>query len=158
MKFGSLGSGGATNLQLAGSIGNGLQATLNVTATEVDLEVSPGAGSLLVWQGDGAANLWDETSTNWLFGGSPVDFGDGDFVIFNDTSTNFNVNLAGTLQPGSLTVDATNNFIFGGAGKISGALSLTKTNSGTLTILTTNDFNGVTAVSYTHLDVYKRQD
>jgi rhamnogalacturonan endolyase len=153
MKFGSLGSGGATNLQLAGSIGNGLQATLNVTATEVDLEVSPGAGSLLVWQGDGAANLWDETSTNWLFGGSPVDFGDGDFVIFNDTSTNFNVNLAGTLQPGSLTVDATNNFIFGGAGKISGALSLTKTNSGTLTILTTNDFNGVTVIAQGTLQI-----
>jgi autotransporter-associated beta strand protein len=147
VKFGSLGSGGAANFQLAGSIGNGLQAAINVTATEVDLEVSPGAGSMLVWQGDGSANLWDETSVNWLLDGDPVDFGDGDFAIFNDTSTNTVVNLAGALQPGSITMDATNNYTFSGAGKISGALSLTKTNSGTLIVLTTNDYNGVTAIA-----------
>ena len=147
IQFGSLGSGGAANFQLAGSIGNGLQAALNVTATEVDLEVSPGAGSLLVWQGDGSANLWDTASINWLFGGVPVNFGNGDFAVFNDTSTNTVVNLAGSLQPGSVTVNAANNYTFTGAGKISGALSLTKTNSGALTILTANDYNGVTTIA-----------
>lgn len=147
IQFGSLGSGGAANFQLAGSIGNGLQAALNVTVTEVDLDVSPGAGSSLVWQGDGLANLWDATSTNWLFGSTLVDFGDGDYAVFNDTSTNTVVNLAGSLQPGSVTVDAANNYTFAGAGKISGALSLTKTNSGVLIILTANDYNGVTAIA-----------
>jgi len=147
IQFGSLGSGGAANFQLAGSIGNGLQAALNVTATEVDLDVSPGVGSLLVWQGDGSANLWDTASINWLFGGVPVNFGNGDFAVFNDTSTNTVVNLTGSLQPGSVTVNAANNYTFTGAGKISGALSLTKTNSGALTILTANDYNGVTTIA-----------
>jgi len=147
IQFGSLGSGGTTNFQLAGSIGNGLQAAINVTSGEVDLEVSPGAGSLLVWQGDGSANFWDATSANWLLDGDLVDFGDGDFAIFNDTSTNTVVNLVGVLQPGSVTVNAANGYTFTGAGKISGALSLTKTNSGTLTILTANDFNGVTTIA-----------
>jgi autotransporter-associated beta strand protein len=145
--FGSLGSGGAANFQLAGAIGNGLQAAINVTATEVDLDVSPGAGSSLVWQGDGSANLWDTASINWLFGSAWVDFGNGDFAVFNDTSTNPVVNLTGSLQPGSVTVDAINNYTFGGAGKISGALSLTKTNSGALIILTANDYNGVTTIA-----------
>ena len=76
-----------------------------------------------------------------------MDFGNGDFAVFNDTSTNPVVNLTGSLQPGSVTVDAINNYTFGGAGKISGALSLTKTNSGALIILTANDYNGVTTIA-----------
>jgi rhamnogalacturonan endolyase len=147
IQFGSLGSGGPANFQLAGSIGNGLQAAINVTATEVDLDISPGAGSSLVWQGDGSANLWDATSANWLLGGDLVDFGDGDFAVFNDASTNTVVNLVGAMQPGSITVDAANNYTLTGAGKISGALSLFKTNSGTLAILTANDYSGVTTIA-----------
>ena len=146
IKFGALGSGGAANLQWLGSVGNGLQGAISVTATEVDLVVSPGAGSSLVWQGDGAANLWDQTSTNWIYGNALSDFGDGDFAIFNDATTNNVVNLTGTLQPGSITVDATNNYIIAGSGSIFGALVLTKTNSGALIILTTNFFNGVTTI------------
>ncbi|MGD0259257.1 MAG: polysaccharide lyase family protein [Verrucomicrobiota bacterium] len=147
IKFGSLGSGGAANFQLGGFFGNGVEAAINVTATEVNLVVSPGVGSLLVWQGDGSANLWDTTSSNWLLGGNLVDFGNGDFAVFNDTSTNTVVNLTGSLQPVSVTVNATNNYTFTGAGAISGALAVTKTNSGTWIVLTTNVYSGVTTIA-----------
>jgi autotransporter-associated beta strand protein len=147
IRFGSLGSGGASNLQLAGNAGNGLQAALNVTTTEVDLVVSPGAGNTLVWQGDGGANLWDSISANWLLGAAPVDFGNGDFAVFNDSATNNIVNLSGALQPGFVTVNSTNNYTFTGAGRLSGAFSLTKTNTGTLIVATTNDYNGLTTIA-----------
>jgi rhamnogalacturonan endolyase len=144
--FGSLGSGGAANFLLGGGVGNGVQAAISVTATEVDLVVSPGAGSSVVWQGDGSANLWDTVSTNWIFDGNLVAFGNGDFAIFNDTATNLAVNLTGLLQPGSIVVNSTNNYTFSGVGAISGSLALNKTNSGTLIVLTANNCDGVVTI------------
>ncbi|HEX4342477.1 MAG TPA: hypothetical protein VH255_03750, partial [Verrucomicrobiae bacterium] len=125
---GSVGSGTAANFQLSGSPGAGLQAAVNVTATGVDLIVSANAADR-IWVGDGAANLWDLVSTNWLEAGLPDVFTNGNFVIFDDSSTNPTVNLVGALQPADVTVSAAGDYVFSGAGKLSGALSLTKTNS-----------------------------
>jgi hypothetical protein len=100
----------------------------------------------LVWSGDGAANLWDLVSTNWLDAATRTVFTNGAFVVFDDTSSNATVNLAGALQPAFVTVNTATNYVFAGAGKISGTLTLTKTNSGRLIVLTTNDYNGVTTL------------
>ena len=116
-----------------------------MTATGVDLVVMQSAGKI-VWAGDGAANLWDLISTNWLDAGTPIAFTNGDFVVFDDTSTNDLVNLTGALQPAFVTVDSATSYTFAGTGKITGTVTLTKTNSGTLLVLTTNDFNGVTTI------------
>ena len=138
---GSVGSGGATNFQVATPPGFTLQAAVSVTATGVDLLVMQGAEKV-VWHGDGAANLWDLVATNWITAGVPVAFTNAELAVFDDTSTNYWVNLAGALQPAFVTVAAATNYTFAGAGKISGTLTLTKTNAGSLTILTTNDFAG----------------
>ena len=149
----SVGSGGTNNLRLTGSPGPGLQAAFNLTATGLDLVVSPSGGADRLWVGDGSANLWDSTSLNWLNAGYPDLFTNGTFVTFDDSSTNQTVNLAGALAPAAVMVDAAANYVFQGPGKITGTVSFTKTNSGTLTILTTNDYNGVTTIAQGTLQV-----
>ncbi len=103
----------------------------------------------LKWTGNGGNNTWDEgITTNWLNGASPDLFYFFDTLLFDDTgSANPPVNLVGSLTPASLTVNATQDYTFSGSGKISGYGPLTKTNSGTLTILTTNDFAGPTVIA-----------
>ena len=147
MTFGALGAGDANNFQLIGSPGSGLQATLSVTANGVDLIISQSGGAARVWFGDGSANAWDFATTNWLNAGLPDAFTNGTFVTFDDTSTNQIVNLPIAVQPAAVTVDAAANYVFQGAGKITGTVAFTKTNSGTLTILNANDYNGVTTIA-----------
>jgi autotransporter-associated beta strand protein len=148
IKFGSLGSGGAANFQMTGTLGASLQSTISVTGTEVDLIVSAVGGTQRTWVGDGSINAWDYMTTNWLNSGTLDVFSDGNFVSFDDTgSVNPPVNLTTTLQPAAVLVNAAANYTFSGSGKISGAGALTKTNSGALTILTANDYSGVTIIS-----------
>jgi rhamnogalacturonan endolyase len=143
---GSVGSGGAGNFQILTAPGSGLQAAISVTATGVDLVVTQ-SSERIVWLGDGAANAWNLVSTNWLDAGLPVVFTNGNFVVFDDTSTNRLINLVGALPPALVTVAAAADYTFAGAGKITGTVTFTKTNSGALTLLTTNDYNGVTTIA-----------
>ena len=148
IQCGSLGSGSTNNFLLTGTLGSSLQAVINVTSTEVDLIVSAAGGTQRIWIGDGSANNWDYSTTNWLNGTAPDFFNDGNFVTFDDTgSQSPPVNLATTLQPAAVFVNAAGNYIFSGVGKISGTGTLTKTNSGVLTILTTNNYTGVTTIN-----------
>src|SRR6185312_2208977 len=68
---------------------------------------------------------------------------------FNDVgAANTNVNIPGIVDPASILVDSTAHYTWSGIGSISGSgTGLTKTNSGTLTILTTNSFSGPTLIS-----------
>ena len=103
----------------------------------------------LTWLGDGVNNIWDNgTNANWVNTGLPDWFYFGDTVRFDDSgSTNPPVSVKGAVSPANVIVDATNNYSFGGNGKISGTSGLLKTNSGTLTISTTNDYTGVTTIA-----------
>ena len=73
----------------------------------------------------------------------------GDAVQFDDTLTNdfvnpqpTNINLTGTFYPYPVTVDSTLPYSFTGVGGITGPTYLLKTNSGSLTLLTSNSFTG----------------
>ena len=147
IKFGSLGSGGAANFQVTGALGASLQGAVSVTASEVDLVVSQTGGTQRTWAGDGAANAWDYTTTNWLNGEVLATFSDGDFVTFDDTGSQTPaVNLTAALQPAAVLVNAAGNYTFAGAGGITGTATLTKTNAGTLTLLNTNNYSGITII------------
>jgi autotransporter-associated beta strand protein len=102
----------------------------------------------LTWQGTNGSS-WDLTTTNWLNNSSADKFYNLDNVTFNDNSTNGAINLAVTLQPGSILV--TNNtlaYTFGGDGELTGAGTLTKSGAGTLSILVTNaSYTGNVVVS-----------
>ena len=118
----------------------------NLVTKEIDLVVTANPASL-VWAGDGSANNWNTTSSNWVNVVVRDKFFTGDSTTFDDTSTNPVVSLVGSLSPAAVTVNATSNYTFSGSGKITGSTGLTKTNTGTLTVLTTNDYTGTTTIS-----------
>ncbi len=91
----------------------------------------------LVWAGDGSANVWDNGVMNWRRNGTPVAYGSGDFLTFDDSGSNTpNITLTNGAAGGSILVDATKNYTFAGTGAF--ILSpVTKRGSGTLTIATT---------------------
>ena len=102
----------------------------------------------LTWKGDGSVNAWDGITANWSNGVTTVLFNSGDNVTFNDTgSQSPAVNITAAQSPNSVTVNATGNYIFSGAGKITGLTGLTKSNTGTLTLLTANDYSGSALLS-----------
>jgi fibronectin-binding autotransporter adhesin len=115
------------------------QIALVMTGTRMPLS--------LAWRGAGGSS-WDAgISSNWLAGSTVERFQNMDAVRFDYTGIALpSVNLTGTLAPASVTVNATASYTFAGNGCISGPTGLTKTNSGTLTILTTNDYTGVTTL------------
>ena len=131
---------------------NGSLANLAISGASGTLTNPPGAIAILVdatrpptglvWAG--LNNQWDTgTSTSWLNEGAPDKFLFGDDVMFDDTGSSVStLNLVGELTPSSVTVDSGLNYTFAGSGRITGATSLVKTNGGTLTINTTNDFTG----------------
>ncbi|HTY86453.1 MAG TPA: autotransporter-associated beta strand repeat-containing protein [Candidatus Acidoferrum sp.] len=138
-------TGGLTNLVVVGANG-ALTNPPGAIALSVDNNRAPAS---LVWLGNAGNNTWD-TGTNaaWRNGANQDWFYFGDSVLFDDSgSTNPPVTVAGTVSPAFVTVNATKNYNFNGNGKISGTTGLTKTNSGTLTIATTNDYTGVTTIA-----------
>lgn len=102
--------------------------------------------SSLTWRGGDAANAWDVGGAfNWSDGANLVVYSDAANVFFDQSgSNNSPVLLTGNLLPGSVTVNATKNYSFNSSsgGSLGGAMSLTKSGSGTLTITTSNAFSG----------------
>jgi fibronectin-binding autotransporter adhesin len=142
----------------------GTEANLNVTGngsrltfTPVPVSTTPGTIQVLVggsgpvavtWIGNVDSN-WDLNATqNWRNPAlNPEKFFNLDQVTFDDTSTNVNdVQLVGTLSPGSVTVNAARNYTFAGSGTIAGSGNLTKNGFGTLTLVANNTYSGTTDI------------
>jgi rhamnogalacturonan endolyase len=110
-------------------------------------------GRNLIWRGGNSANSWDLAATNWVISSNsaPTAFTNGDNVTFDDTGgPNFSVNINSIIQPGSVTVAATNNYTFNGAagvGALTGPMQLIKSGPGTLTINNTNNVGGAVQLS-----------
>jgi fibronectin-binding autotransporter adhesin len=104
----------------------------------------------LTWKGDGNGNVWNVNSTpNWLNPAlSPSYFNQGDTVTFNDSgSNNTAIVLATAVQPASVTVNATKDYTFAGAGSIAGTNSLTKSGSGKLSLAVPGTYSGATTIA-----------
>jgi len=145
---GGITSGSASNLVWGGTL-NRQSVTFNTTTTPGSITMTvAGAAANLIWTGTNGNN-WDvQTTTNWNNSGTADKFFAGDNVTFNDTSSNGNVTISGSLQPGSLIVN--NNFTaytFSGTGQIGGQTGLLKSGAGTLTISNTNSYTGGTIIS-----------
>ncbi len=141
-------TGGLNNLQvsLVGALGI---LTNPPGAIEVIVTPPPRGPTNLTWVGNSVVNNWDiNTSTNWVNDSRFFTFLNGDTVTFDDTGlANPNVNLGATVQPAAVSVNSTGNYTISGIGDIDGSASLTKTNTGTLTILTTNTYSGPTTIA-----------
>lgn len=137
-------SGSLANFAIAGVSGT-LTNPPGAIAILVDAQRPP---ATLTWLGNGVNNLWDTgTNVNWLNEGVPDKFLFLDDVVFDDSgSTAPAVNLIGDQTPNSVTVASDVNYTFSGTGKITGTTGLVKTNAGTLTINTANDYTGPTII------------
>ena len=107
------------------------------------------APASLVWKGNNASKptFWDVvTTTNWSNGGTPDLFYSGDNVLFDNTaSTNFVDIQGGSIQPGNIVVNSTNDYTINGI--IAGAATLTKGGTGTLLLTNNNTYSGLTLIT-----------
>ena len=127
----------------------GLEADLidNTGNGSIDLVVTSVAD--LIWKGNNGA-LWDVNSTtNWLLDAVAEKYLEGDRVLFNDSATGpTDVILDSLVLPGAVAFDnASKDYSLTGTGGIGGTIGLTKSNTGTATIATTNTYTGATTVS-----------
>ena len=161
--------GSIANFSL-GSLPPGVVATLvnNTANTSIDINITS-SGQNLVWSGfDTNTGLisanWDiATTTNWMLYGttSSARYQEytttttvGDPVRFDDTLTNdtvnfvtpTNINLTATVRPFKVVVDTTLPYSIGGVGSLTGAGSLIKSNTGSITLGTSNSYTGGTFV------------
>ncbi|MFD0896037.1 autotransporter-associated beta strand repeat-containing protein [Luteolibacter ambystomatis] len=140
-------TGSEANLSLSGLPADTRQSFALSTATianAVTLDVT-GNGANLVWSGGLAGNAWDLHNTaNFSNDGAADGFYNLDRVFFNDSGIGgAPILLSGTLMPGKLNVNATQEYTFSGTGIISGRTSLTKQGGGWLHITgTAHDYSG----------------
>ena len=159
--YGALSSGGLTNFNLTvvGGVTGKLTNLTTTTPRQIAVIITPGArpATNLTWVGDGGANNWDTTTSNWVSGTTRFAFLAGDSVMFNDSGApNTNVDLAAVspLLPASVVVsNAAQQYTFTGNDFIGGSTGLTKTNSGILTVLTANTYTGQTIIGGGMLEV-----
>lgn len=134
-----------------GPLPPGVTANLVNNPNSLDLSVSA-TGQNLSWYGD-VNNVWNINNTaNWANSLTPgakyLEYGaTGDPVKFDDTAIgNFDINLTASVHPFSVVVNAANNYSITGAGGITGATAIVKTNTGSLVLGTVNTHTGGTVV------------
>jgi autotransporter-associated beta strand protein len=156
---GSIPNGTYTLIAYSGSISGSLAnftvsaagntCVLSNPANQITVTVFPPPRPLmnLTWVGDNGANNWDLSASNWVNGATSFNFQTGDSVRFDAAgAANPTVDLTVPVSPASVVVSNTASYTFTGAGNISGATGLVKTNSGTLSVLTTNSYTGPTII------------
>ena len=118
---------------------------------ELPATVTLPPGRSLIWRGGNSANAWDNNTTkNWIISSNSVatTFTNNDNVLLNDNANpNFTVSLNDPMQPGSVSVIATNNYTFNGTGSLNGAMQLIKSGPGKLTVNNTNNITGAILLS-----------
>jgi fibronectin-binding autotransporter adhesin len=121
-------------------------ATTGAITVTFNASGNPPANHLL-WSGANSQN-WDvDTTANWLNGANSDYFYPNDNPFFDDTASRFNVNLAGNILAGIVTVtNDINAYSFGG-GQLAGASSLIKQGTSLLTLNGVNSYSGGTLVS-----------
>lgn len=142
-------SGDATSYSVR--VGNSNGVTNSVSASLTLLA----SGNSLRWgtNANNTGGTWDAgISSSWINTGNNQQsvFNTGDQVLFDDsTGVPTNVTVSGTVSPSVITVNSsTNNFTIGGSGSISGAASLVKQGSSTLTVVNPgNNFTGPVTIN-----------
>ncbi len=144
IKFSGAFTGDLAYLTVSGA---GPLDVLQQNGNEIDLVVSPVA--TLTWTGGAPGNLWDVvTSINWLSNGVAATFTNGEAVVFdNSGATNPVVTVPATVQPVAVVVSSSSNYTFVGVADIGNGAALTKSGSGSLTILNANTYIGGTFVN-----------
>ena len=140
-------SGDLSKVKVEGATGTATELSFNTEDKSLWLVVKGVRNaSTISWTGQ-SSNNWDlANSINWNNDGTEDIFVSNDTVVFDDNATRRSVNIAETLTPKHMVVNNSLLYSFDGTGKLSGAMTLHKTNSGTLTINNRNDFTGKVVV------------
>ena len=97
-----------------------------------------GTAASLLWRGTNGVS-WDTSTFNWANGSAADLYFNLDTVTFDNTGANAaGVTLGTVLTPAAITVNATQNYAFGGTGALAGGGPLTKLGSGALSLATAN--------------------
>ena len=131
-------------------------------ANTIRINVTGGPANVR-WTGADTAHdptNWDnlQSAANWTTADAVTDkthFYDFDNVTFNDTNNNqYNINIVGTVSPGSITVDnSSGDYVFGGGGTIAGLGGITKSGASALTFSTANTYAGNTTLNAGTLNI-----
>ncbi len=110
---------------------------------------TPGLTALR-WMG-GLTTNWD-FSTNlvwrWTANNAPTNYSDACQIYFDDSASNFVVNLTASVSPYPVIVsNALHDYVIQGIGNIMGSGGLTKLRNGRLTLGATNSYTGNTTLS-----------
>ncbi len=138
------------------NIGGGATRTtgsVSETSSQIDLVVTGNAANL-TWTGTGDGTTWDIVGqTNWT-STAPTDpnkFYNEDNVTFNNISSNLTVNVAASVQPGSVTFnnDASHSYVFNGNGiaDSGSGTNVTLNGAGSVTFNNFNTYAGATNVN-----------
>ena len=151
-----------TNNFVLGTLPAGLQAVLTNNAAELSLDLMvTSAGQQLTWMGNngdfftplpnwnigGSANWYNQLT--FAYGAQYLEYGSiGDNVLFNDDGYFVtNINLTANVKPATMVVNSTYlPYSVTGTGSIGGALTLVKTNGGSLFLGTSNSYTGGTII------------
>jgi autotransporter-associated beta strand protein len=126
-----------------GALAPGLEATLTDTGSALVLNVTSASANLLVWSA-GSGN-WDFVSANWNSGANV--YAEPAVVTFPSSAAG-SVNVSTDVNPKSITVDASSSgYNFSGVGGIGGATSFSKTGTSFITLSSSNNYPGITAIS-----------
>ena len=102
--------------------------------------------STITWAGDKSTTWNLADAQNFMFNnGQSIEstvFVSGDKVFFNDDAVNKTVNVREDIMPDTITVNASSDYTFTGAGAISGTASFVKEGSGTVTMSGENSYTG----------------
>lgn len=120
---------------------SGAGGTSDVSA---ESSATPVGVTILTWTGT-PSGTWDTTTSNWLKGGSPAQYANGNAVIFDDTATNATVTTSGTLTPVSVLFHHAGAYTLTAPG-LSGDAGLTKLGAGTLNITGASIYSGGTTI------------
>jgi fibronectin-binding autotransporter adhesin len=140
---------GAGNVNFQAPTGARQQYALNFSGNDILVDVTGQSPANLVWIGNQNNGQWDlQQTSNWYdptYDIAHDAFYSFDNVTFNDTASDFNVNLSGNLTAGSVTVNTNGTYTFSG-GSIVGGTSLTKSGTGLLVLQNQNQYTGTTAL------------
>jgi autotransporter-associated beta strand protein len=100
----------------------------------------------ITWTGEKSSSWNLADAQNFTFNNGQTAestvFVSGDKVFFNDDAVNKTVNVREDIMPDTITVNASSDYTFTGAGAISGTASFVKEGSGTVTMSGENSYTG----------------